>query len=173
MPASVLSLGHVWCFENIVGDYVNVSGGMRRHSGSEARRKPTVCLFGGRLLYGQGVSDLDTLPARLQTLLPDYNVTNAANFIEPEEAGRMFSLMGVMNFKQGDIVVIALEDTDNWLVPFQYRYIGDTLLKLDATSALVPTDILPNNVYTPDANRKIAALLRDKIMDILYASGTK
>jgi hypothetical protein len=59
------------------GEYINISAdGIRHTPGQPEKFDQQVLLFGGSTMWGWGVGDGNTIPAHLQSLLPDQRVVN-------------------------------------------------------------------------------------------------
>ncbi|MDR1542367.1 MAG: hypothetical protein LBU32_31210 [Clostridiales bacterium] len=174
LPPNTLGRDDIWRFEDRTGNYANVSMGYRRTCMQPDRFIGSVYLFGGAMVFGQGVSDDETIASCLQSILAlPLKVVNCSNYISRVQAGRLFSLMQSIPFKQNDLAIIALEE--DWggspSVPFQFKYLGDDLIKLDALPLIESSSrngfFLAGNLYSAKGNMAVAKLIRDKIYDII------
>ena len=171
-------------FKNISSGFLNIKGGMRNTVGNPGEYEGTVYIFGGRLAFGSGVSDEDTIASRVTSMLEQpYRVVNYANSWGISNFSDTRELMESTNYKDNDIVVLI---TENWLheswAPRTHWFEWDALddnrvIKTDTFPAFKKPDredyfILPY-AYSPEGNRKVAELIVDGINISIKASAAE
>ncbi|MDR2648123.1 MAG: hypothetical protein LBB94_00150 [Clostridiales bacterium] len=172
LPPAMLDAEEVWRFSGRGGMYMNIENGLRRTIGQLEKYAGTVYIFGGSMVFGKLVSDDETIASALQASINlPLRVENHANFDGRMQAGRMLSLVNSIDFQPNDVVVIAMEEdqTASTIIPFQFKYIDNSIIKADALSVLNGASgaYYLNNVYSPRGNALVANLLREKIYGLV------
>ena len=172
LPPTWLDTDNVWRFSDCEGTYMNITNGLRHTVNQPDKYAGTVYIFGGSMAFGKMASDDETIASRLQTSINmPLRILNCANFDGRMQAGRMLSLIDSIRFHPNDVIVIAMEEdqTASTIVPFQFKYIDNSFIKVDALSVLngVFGAYYLNNVYSPLGNSLVAELLRETIYGLI------
>lgn len=159
---------------DVSGEFFNITDGFRKTLYQPETYMGKIYICGDFCTLGVGNSDENTIASQLQKIVGSkYKVENCAwNWAGESDAYNMLRMINKMEFSENDILIVFMRNSmkffenqyNSW---FNFDALDNSYIKIDTHPLFYnmnrPPYFLLHGVYTPECNRDIAKLIKDKL----------